>query len=283
MGQQILSSLLQGGGDALYGSPTSGFTNRQALSTLGQNNKDMSVVMKFLERNLSLTGTRNYSLVKLPSGNHKSNNTITERSSDEGWDSDPKERPSISDYSSSRPAESNRPMIEHPGEVDGSEKLQIGKDNRHSIEEPESAPPERLKKIGRAPTFGLRYGDTVFLERHMPRTLTKLMMEFTESEIFKHSTPNSSPYTKHPQPIAECSLEESGVFAPSIDYSRPVGLGTPSLFRAQFKSPTTVSPSPYTKDSPFPGIGMTMPNDSPVMNLNYQIFPKIGKLLLGKS
>lgn len=67
MGQQILSNLLHGGMGLFCGSPTHGFTNRQALSTLGQNNKDMSVVMKFLERNLSLTGTRNYSLRQLPS------------------------------------------------------------------------------------------------------------------------------------------------------------------------------------------------------------------------
>jgi hypothetical protein len=90
MGQQILTNLLQGGFDPFCKSSTNGFTNRQSLSTLGQNSKDMSVIMKFLERNMSLTGTRNYSMRHLPSGKYTSNNTISERSSNEGWDSEPK-------------------------------------------------------------------------------------------------------------------------------------------------------------------------------------------------
>jgi hypothetical protein len=132
MGQQILTNLLHDGVDPFFKSSTNGFTNRQSLSTLGQNSKDMSVIMKFLERNMSLTGTRNYSMRYLPSGKYKSNHTISERSSIEGWDSELKNRPSNSDISSSRPAESNRLMIESPySNLDGTEKLDICKDDRH--------------------------------------------------------------------------------------------------------------------------------------------------------
>lgn len=172
-------------------------------------------------------------------------------------------------------------MIKSLSKVDGSEKLQIRKDDRHCTEEPQSSPDKGLKKIGRAPTFGLRHGDTVFLERHMPRTLTKLMMDYTESEIFKHSTQNSSPNSKHPQPIAECLIEESGVFVENIDHILPVGLATPSLFLAEFKSPTTPSFSPYTKGSPFPG--MTLPNQSPKVRFDSGKFPVIDKFVPGKS
>jgi hypothetical protein len=263
MGQQILTNLLQGIIDPICRCTTSGFTNRQSLSTLGQNSKDMSVIMKFLERNMSLTGKRNYSLKQLPSGKHKSNNTISERSSNEGWESEPKNRPSNSDFSSSRPAESNRLIIDsHCGNVDGTEKLELSKDDRHGPEESERSLDERLKEIVRSPTFGLRHSDTVFLERHMPQTLTRLLAEFTQSEIFRNSN-QMSPETQQPQPIMECPIEESMVFGSNIDYSSPVGMVTPTLFREEFLSKENPSHSPYTKDSPFTVIDIKRPLHNP--------------------
>jgi hypothetical protein len=288
MGQQILTNLLQGNVDPNCRCTTSSFTNRQSLCTLGQNSKDMSVIMKFLERNMSLTGKRNYSLKQLPSGKHKSNNTISERSSNEGWESEPKNRPSNSDFSSSRPAESNRLIIDsHCGNVDGTEKLELSKDDRHGPEESERSLAERFKEIGRSPTFGLRQADTVFLERHMPQTLTRLLAEFTQSEIFRNSN-QMSPETQQPQPIMECPIEESMVFGSNIDYGSPVDMATPTLFRAEFQSKEnpskdTPSHSPYTKDSPFTVIDIKRPLQNLVMLFDSQKFPGIDELVLGNS